>query len=81
MPSVSDTDSNDVANFEFVWRMGVDENAPPRVRTAADILHWMKMRRLYYGAPLPEGYVAPPGIDIDELLRQLPPLPPPPDQP
>lgn len=47
-----------------------------RTRTAKEILRSMIARRNYYGCPLPEGYVAPPGIDIDELLKQLPPLPP-----
>jgi len=68
-------DSSETMIVEFV-ATPADNDPTPRVRTPRDILHWMKMRRLYYGSPLPEGYVPPPGIDIEELLKQLPPLPP-----
>lgn len=45
---------------------------PVRQRTAKEILHWMIGRAMFIGKPLPDGYVPPPGIDIDELLKQLP---------
>ncbi len=50
-------------------------------RTAKELLYFMKMRQKYLGSPLPEGFVPPPGIDIQELLKQLPPPPPRPDAP
>ena len=54
----------------------IPNTAGQRQRTAKEILNWMIRRRKELGAPLPEGYVAPPGIDIEDLLKQLPPLPP-----
>lgn len=45
------------------------------------LLSLMRERVKVYGSPLPEGFVAPPGIDINELLKQLPPPPPRPDTP
>ncbi len=57
----------------------IPDTAGQSQRTPKEILNWMIRRRKVLGAPLPEDYVAPPGIDIDELLKQLPPLPPPPD--
>lgn len=52
----------------------VDASAfqPRRHETPEEILRWMKARQKFVGSPLPEGYVPPPGIDIDALLRQLP---------
>ena len=50
-------------------------------RTANELLHYMRMRQKYLGSPLPEGFVAPPGIDVQELLRQLTPPAPRPDAP
>ena len=57
----------------------IPDTAGQRQRTPKEILNWMVRRRKALGAPLPDDYVAPPGIDIDELLKQLPPLPPPRD--
>ncbi len=45
-------------------------------RTANSLLHFMISRREVYGSPLPEGFVPPPGIDIQELLKRLPPVRP-----
>lgn len=42
-------------------------------RTPEDYLRWMIARREVYGSPLPEGFVPPPGIDIDAILKRLPP--------
>lgn len=58
-----------------------DENPPdvaPRQRTADELLAFMRGRLKFYGTPLPEGFVPPPGVDIDALLKQLP-WPPAPD--
>ncbi len=44
----------------------------PRFETPASLLAYMRLRLLHYGAPLPEGYVAPPGIDLDALLKLVP---------
>ena len=46
---------------------------PVRQRTAKEILNWMIGNAMFIGKPLPDGYVPPPGIDIEELLKQLPP--------
>ena len=59
----------------------IENTAGQRRRTPREILDWMVRRRKELGAPLPEGYIAPPGIDIEELLKQLPPLPPKPEAP
>lgn len=51
--------------------------APPdTLWTAAHLLNLMRERVKYYGQPLPEGFVAPPGIDLNDLLKQIP-WPPP----
>jgi len=52
---------------------GPDNPAPPM--TAERLLVIMKYRLKVYGKPLPDGYVPPPGIDIQALLSQLPPPP------
>jgi hypothetical protein len=44
----------------------------PEPMSAAMLLHLMRERVKYYGAPVPEGYVPPPGIDLDALLKQVP---------
>ena len=43
-----------------------------RPHTADDVLLWMVSRLRRKLPPLPDGYVPPPGIDIKELLKQLP---------
>ncbi len=50
---------------------GPDNPAPPM--TPQMLLSLMKYRLKVYGKPLPDGFVAPPGIDIQDLLKQLPP--------
>lgn len=50
----------------------VNQAVPGRQRTAKEILNWMIGNAMFSGKPLPDGYVPPPGIDIDELLKQLP---------
>ncbi len=59
-----------------VIRMVVS-NPPIRTepRTERELLDWMVVRRKYLGSPLPDGFVPPPGIDISELLKKLPPTP------
>jgi hypothetical protein len=52
---------------------GPDNPAPPM--TAERLLVIMKYRQKVYGKPLPDGFVPPPGIDVAELLKQLPPSP------
>jgi hypothetical protein len=37
------------------------------------LLRSMMTRQELFGSPVPEGYVPPPGIDLDALLKQLPP--------
>jgi hypothetical protein len=44
-------------------------------RSAKELLQFMIARQRYYGSPLPDGFVPPPGIDLQELLKQLPPPP------
>jgi hypothetical protein len=44
----------------------------PRLVTPASLLAYMRLRLLHFGAPLPDGYVAPPGIDVEALLKQVP---------
>lgn len=44
----------------------------PGPMTAENLLRLMRERIKYYGSPIPEGYVPPPGIDLDALLKQVP---------
>ncbi len=53
-----------------------DPNLPKPPDTPERTLFWMIRRRAYYGTPLPDGYVPPPGINIEALLKRLPPYPP-----
>ncbi len=66
------SDSLDSPLFEFSDTDGTAEVLPPQPLTAANLLRLMRERIKYYGAPLPDGYVPPPGIDIAELLKQVP---------
>lgn len=49
---------------------------PPEPPTANTLLARMRMRVEVLGSPLPDGFVPPPGIDLDALLKQVP-WPPP----
>ncbi len=65
-------ESLDSPLFEFC-----DTDANVQVRdsvplTAPELLRLMRERIKYYGAPLPDGFVAPPGIDLAALLKQVP---------
>lgn len=40
--------------------------------TAEDLLRWMRKRVKVLGSPIPDGYVPPPGIDLEALLKQVP---------
>jgi hypothetical protein len=44
----------------------------PEPPSPAMLLHLMRERVKYYGSPIPEGYVPPPGIDLESLLKQVP---------
>ena len=68
-------ESLDVHLIELSDADGTLQVVEPRWTPAA-LLHAMRERVRYYGAPLPEGFVAPPGIDLDALLKQVP-WPPP----
>lgn len=75
-------DSSDVALVEVSDADGtmiVGGEGPPL--TAEALLQLMRERVKYYGSPLPEGFVPPPGIDIDALLKQVPWPPTDPDAP
>jgi hypothetical protein len=66
------SDSLGVPLFEFADTdpgVTVDHNPIP---TPAELLQLMRERIKNFGSPLPEGYVPPPGIDIDALLKQIP---------
>ena len=47
-------------------------NIKPEPWTAKQMLSYMRMRVAHYGTPLPDGFVPPPGIDLPELLKQVP---------
>lgn len=80
---MTDPDLIEFASDPVVSEVVTPENnlAGKVPRTANQILQWMKSRQEYYGSPLPDGYVPPPGIDIQELLKKLPPPRPRPDAP
>lgn len=40
--------------------------------TAENLLRLMRERIKYYGSPIPEGYVPPPGVDLEALLKKIP---------
>jgi len=64
-----------VSAEDLVW-ITPTENLAGRVpRTARQLLDFMISRQRHLGSPLPDGFVAPPGIDLDALLKQLPPRP------
>ncbi len=50
--------------------------APKLIDDPKRLLGFMIRHRRTFGTPLPDGYVPPPGIDIEALLKQLPPYPP-----
>lgn len=58
--------------FEFSEEAGNLTRCEPEPLTAAHLLHLMRERIKYYGAPVPDGYVPPPGIDLAALLKQVP---------
>lgn len=58
--------------FEFSDSDGTAQVCEPRPLTAARLLHLMRERIKYYGAPVPDGFVPPPGVDLAELLKQVP---------
>ena len=62
--------------YEFTIDPSEWKPGPPP--TAKELLRRMRSRVEVYGTPLPEGYVPPPGIDLDALLKQVP-WPPPAD--
>lgn len=64
-------DSSDVPLIELSDADGTLQVVEPKW-TPATLLNAMRERVRYYGAPLPEGFVAPPGIDLDALLKQVP---------
>lgn len=59
---------------------GTLTEGPPIPLTGRELLRLMRERIKYYGSPLPEGFVPPPGIDVDALLKEIP-WPPPPAGP
>jgi hypothetical protein len=65
-------ESLDSPLFEFSEEAGNLTRCEPEPLTAEHLLRLMRERIKYYGSPLPEGYVPPPGIDLDELLKQVP---------
>jgi hypothetical protein len=65
-------ESLDSPLFEFSEEAGNLTRCEPQPMTAKQLLHLMRERIKYYGAPIPDGYVPPPGIDLDELLKQVP---------
>ena len=65
-------DSLDSPLFEFSDADGTAEMCEPPPMTAENLLRLMRERIKYYGAPIPDGYVPPPGIDLAELLKQVP---------
>ena len=51
---------------------GTLQRCEPEPLTAAHLLRLMRERVKYYGTPVPDGYVPPPGIDLVALLKQVP---------
>jgi hypothetical protein len=61
----------------YVFEVSASEaasEAKKHPRTAEQLLQFMIARREVYGSPIPEGFVPPPGIDLGELLKRLPPI-------
>jgi hypothetical protein len=57
------------------WRdtdPAVDRRIHPIPITPDSLLALMRMRVRHHGTPLPEGFVPPPGIDLDALLKLVP---------
>lgn len=58
--------------FEFSDADGTAQLGPSEPLSAAELLRLMRERIKYYGSPLPDGFVPPPGIDLNDLLKQVP---------
>lgn len=58
--------------FEFSDADGTAKVCEPEPLTAENLLRLMRERIKYYGTPIPDGYVPPPGIDLEALLKQVP---------
>jgi hypothetical protein len=71
-PSDTVFHSLDSPLYEFSEEAGNLTRCAPEPMTAANLLRLMRERVKYYGAPLPDGYVPPPGIDLAALLKQVP---------
>ena len=69
---LADCESEPVPTVATVDASGAIWQVPT---SAKHLLHMMISRQRLLGSPLPEGFVAPPGIDLDALLKQLPPRP------
>lgn len=69
-----ETTSDGAILVEFTGRQ--EPPVPPSHDTPGSVLAFMIHHHRHYGTPLPDGYVPPPGIDIEALLKQLPPYPP-----
>lgn len=70
VPNPSPTEAVDespIFEFSASW-----SDYQQRPRSAEDILFWMSSRCRRGFSPLPDGYVPPPGINVNELLKQLP---------
>lgn len=65
-------DSRESPLFQFSDSDGTATVREPEPLPAANLLRLMRERIKYYGAPLPDGFVPPPGVDIVELLKQVP---------
>jgi hypothetical protein len=65
-------ESLDSPLFEFSEGAGNLTRHGPEPMTANHLLHLMRERIKYYGSPIPDGYVPPPGIDLADLLKQVP---------
>jgi hypothetical protein len=72
LPGKTVFDSLDSPLFEFSDADGTAEVGEPQPLTAAHLLVLMRERIKYYGSPIPDGYVPPPGIDLEALLKQVP---------
>jgi hypothetical protein len=58
--------------YEFSESAGNLTRCEPEPMTASNLLRLMRERIKYYGSPIPDGFVPPPGIDLAELLKQVP---------
>lgn len=71
-PLMVQTDAGEVGVIELSDEAGGNQAKPEAVRSLATLRLLVRERSKVYGTPLPDGYVLPPGVTLDDLLKPAP---------